>query len=247
MSKLKASTIMTPIGNAPPPAYLLGVKPEDLAHGISGEPADFVTPQLILLQAMSLACNRHDPTYIADAEPGDLGETGQLFKGVEGASVLHCGQRNSFPEFLPGRQGFVTVHAELPGDVEARPAENKSRQPVLVRRSSGNVIVPTRELFLLVEGEPAVMYASGSKHFFCRRWMTSIAQYRHPSGKPYPSYSRCWRLSTVQQHNALGHWFGLAFNDLGWAPEDLFKRARDFNRLVEGGGVRLSQPLADVA
>jgi hypothetical protein len=106
-------------------------------------------------------------------------------------------------------------------------------------------VVPTKEIYLIAFGEPCVMFAASSKLFFARRWMTAIVQYRHSSGRPFPSYARQWLLTTALIKGTLGSWYGLQFRDSGWAPEDLFHSAEEFNRLVESGRVRVAQDNAD--
>jgi hypothetical protein len=248
MTKSKDTTAMTSVGNAPPPVYLAGLPPDELGHGLPETAAGYLTPQAIVLQALSPQVSKHDPAYLEHAEPGDIAVPvlGKLYKGEVGVEAVLCAQRRSFSEFLPGRGGFVGSYDEPPNNVEKRLSEN-GRQTILVCRDSENVIEPTVNLYLLLAGEPVVMYASRSKLFFARQWSTACAQYKHPvAGKSFPSYARCWQLKTALIKRALGSWFTLAFDDLGWTPKDLFERARDFNRLAEAGGLRLSQPMADM-
>jgi hypothetical protein len=242
------SNVPVNISGTPPPSHLLNLPPEERSRGISNDTRDYVTPQFVLGQPMSQFCNKHNANYLPGAESGDtaIREIGRLYKGAEGVQAQHCGQRHRIAEFLPDRQGFVREHIEPPPGVIKRRSETGSKQELLFT-SDGNVLVPTRQVFLLLEArQPAVLYASSSLHFFCRRWMTAIAQYRYDNGDPCPSYARSWQLRTVWKENAWGGWFTLAFQDLGWADETAFKAAEAFNRLVEGGNLRLSQPSTDI-
>ena len=48
--------------------------------------------------------------------------------------------------------------------------------------------------------------------------------------------------------NALGKWFALQFEDLGWTtPMAEYQAAKEFNRFVEGGTLRIAAPTADAA
>jgi hypothetical protein len=244
MTNPKNTTAMTAVGNAPPPAHLLAIKPEDLDHNISDTPS--VPSQVLVMRGLSPGVNKHDAAYIPNAEPGDLviPTLGKVYKGEVGASVQLCLDRWSFPEFLPDRGGLVCVHDTPPGNLEKRGSEN-GRQQMLVCRDTNNIIEPTINLFLLIEGEPAVMYASRSKIYFAQRWLTAIRQYKHPSGKPFPPCSRCWQIKTALIKRTLGAWFSPTFTDNGWAPKDLFERGQELRRLVESGGMQLAQSVAD--
>jgi len=227
------------------PAHLRDAIAEDIGRGVSDQSADFAMQQLQVGQVTSPLVDKNDAAYVDGAEAGDLVLRDTLhpvYKGDEGLTVIHCGQITAWSEFLKGRQGFAGRHLECPDDVESRPADNGSKYPVLVRRSSGNVIVETREIYLLAEGTPCVLFCSGTKHRFAKRWMAWMAQFKAPDGRPLPSFSRRYRLVTVPTKNPLGKWYGLDFQDLGWTPLDQYQAARTFNKLVEGGGLRVAPP-----
>jgi hypothetical protein len=237
--------------NKPMPEDLAAATAAEVGQGVSNDPGDLATPQLKVAQSGSPECDPNDAAFIAGAEPGDLivlGSVLPVFKGETGVSALHCGQITTYSEFMPGRQGFVERHLECPDDVEARPAENGSKRSILIRRGSGNLITETREIYLIAQGTPCVLFCSGTKHGFARRWMTWIRQQKHPNGGVLPSYARRYRLFTVPAKNALGKWFALQFEDLGWTtPMAEYQAAKEFNRFVEGGTLRIAAPTADAA
>jgi hypothetical protein len=92
-AKLKTSTAMTPVGNAP--AYLASIKRENLGRGIAEpSPANYVTPQFIVPQQMSPIVDRHDAAYVEGVEPGSLGirELGLFAKGEEASPFFIAGR-----------------------------------------------------------------------------------------------------------------------------------------------------------
>src|SRR5262249_15476058 len=217
----------------------------DIGRGVSEQSADYALLQFQVAQTMSPVVDRNDAAYIDGCEPGDLvvrNSVHPVYKSNEGVTAIHCGQINAYSEFLQGRQGFVTRHLERPDDLEVRPAPKGSKRPVLVRRDSGNLVVETREVYLFVAGNPCVLFCSGSKHQFARQWMAWMAQFKAPDGRPLPSFARRYRLFTAPTKNVLGKWFMLKFEDLGWTPLDQYQAARAFNKLVEGGGLRIAPP-----
>jgi hypothetical protein len=144
-------------------------------------------------------------------------------------------------EWLPNRQGFAARHEEQPDDTEVRPAQDgSSKRPVLVR-ASGNIVADTRELYLLVDGQPYMLPCSSTLHTFAREWQSWFRQFRHPkTNAVLPSFARKYRLTTVPKANALGRWYGLKFIDLGWVDASEYANARAFNEFVEQGRQRIA-------
>jgi len=165
--------------------------------------------------------------------------------GVEGIIAIPCGMVHSYLEWLPGRQGFVARHAQLPDDVKRSPAADGGRRETLVRLN-GNVIQDTREFFLLIEGQPYMFPCYGTRHTFARRWQTHFQQFKHPkTGAVLPSFARKYRLTTVQASNALGRWFNVKFDDLGWVSDAEYRLAKELNTIVERGAMRVEMPTGE--
>jgi hypothetical protein len=143
---------------------------------------------------------------------------------------------------LPDRQGYVARHAEEPDDVEVRPAEGKSKRPVLMR-PNGNIIQDVRELYLLVDNQPFMLPCASTFHQFAREWQSYFRQWQHPqTGKVLPSFARRYKLVTVAKTNAMGKWFMPKFVDLGWVDKAEYANARAFHEFVEQGRQRIAPP-----
>jgi hypothetical protein len=235
MSNFLRSTSYTPLS-----PELEAVTEGMVGFGISGESTDYLTPQMKVMQSGS-----PDLDSIPGCEPGDIVIVNTPlppFKGESGVIVQHCGQIDTFSEFLPGRQGFVERHLKLPADIESRPATNGSKRPILIRKSSQNLVTETREVYLIASGVPCVLYASGTQHQFARKWMTFMAQQKRSDGRVAATFSRCYLLRTESRSNALGRWFGLTFEDAGPAPVEQIPAALEFYRFAQTGALRLSAP-----
>jgi hypothetical protein len=253
ISKQTTSTAIVASVDAPLPAFLADVGGKGVSPGISDQRDDYPTPTLSVAQAMSKWCDRNSADYIENCEPGDLvmpGSVRPLYKGADGITAIHCGQRHTWTPFLPNRQGIAGGrYLTCPSDVEQRKADTGSRRPILVQKSTGHIITETRELYLIADDVACVLFCSGTKHFFAKQWMAYLSRIRNPqTGGVMPSYSRRYRLYTVPTGNALGKWFGLKFQDEGWLEtKEQFETAVAFNKLVESGGVRTAGNLDDAS
>jgi hypothetical protein len=247
------SNSIVPVVDAPLPAFLADVGGKGVSAGISDQRDDYPTPTLSVAQAMSKWCDRNGADYLEGCEPGDLvlpGAVRPVYKGADGITALHCGQLHTWTPFLPNRQGIAGGrYLTCPSDVEQRKADNGSRRPILVQKSTGHVIVETREIYLIADGMVCVVFCSGTKHFFAKQWMAYLSQIRNPqTGGGMPSYSRRYRVYTVPTGNALGKWFGLKFQDLGWIEtREQFDIAEAFYKQVKAGAVRIAGNLDDVS
>jgi hypothetical protein len=126
-------------------------------------------------------------------------------------------------------------------------ASEGGRDRPTFKRANGNVIVDTREFYILVDGQPYLLPLHGTGHRFAREWTTRFHQYRHPkTGEVMPAFARRYTLVTVSAKNALGEWFGLRFIDnLGWVSVAEYEAAKTVNVMIEQGAFRVETPIAD--
>jgi hypothetical protein len=238
----------TPQGASLPSAAMLDTMAGDDDYGAVLGPEDRFAPRITVGQNNSPACDRSDPNYIEGANPGDFlihGDTKRAINGETGILVIPFHRQKAVLEWLPGRQGFVAHHLEIPADATT-PAANG--QDLL--RANGNIIQRVTEVFVLFENQPYVLTCASTKLTFDRQWATYLAQLRHPStGKVLPMFCRQFKLTTTPAHNALGRWFGLKFSDEGWVPEPAYHAAkaladiaRRSNRIGANGGTPAIAP-----
>jgi hypothetical protein len=232
------------------PAELHDIMARDSGRGVSTKAEDQLIPMLRVLQTNSPATNKRGSEYVPDAEPGDFflrGALQPIRSGVEGLDVINCGMRRTWNEFGPTRgTGFFGAHDRPPADVEIRKViEEGVEKPVLVRTSNNNVVVDTRQIFLLVDGQPYMLPLTGTGHTVAREWTSWLNQLKHPNGGLLPSYAHKYKLTTKPVSKASFRWFGLRFQDIGTVTVPEYHAARALAEIVERGAMRIETPIAD--
>jgi hypothetical protein len=118
------------------------------------------------------------------------------------------------------------------------------REREVMARANGNLIVDTREFYIMVDGDPYVFPCSSTKHTFARQWQTMFHRFKHPkTGKVMPAFAHKYRLSTVPTSNALGKWFGLKFEDAGTSSLDELRACITFSDAVMSGERKAEAPI----
>lgn len=235
------------------PEDLLDLTEQDAGLGVSFKQEDQLLPLIYILQSNSPATDKRGDAYIEGAEPGHFWMRNSIIPirdGVVGIEVIPCEMMRTWIEWLPNRQGFVTRHDAPPSDMVERIVKDDSgrEKMILVRSSNGNIIQDTREFFLLADGHPFDLPCTGTKHTFARQWQTMFHQFLHPkTGGVMPACSRRYRLTTVPMSNAIGKWFGLKFQDLGYIPRAEYEVAAHFAKAVKRGEKKAEAPIAGVA
>jgi hypothetical protein len=250
MSSLLKTTVLSPAIGEAMPATLLDRAAKDAGRGVSFDQADQLLPLIYLLQTNSPCCDRNSPDYLENAQAGDLwlrNAVDPIRDGTAGILVIPCGMDKVSIEWLPNRQGLVTVHADPPDDLQTRSDPNRNR-PGLVRANSGNIIEETRQFYVLCEGQPYILPCASTKNTFAREWNSYFRQFRHPrTGSVLPSFSRRYRLLTAPAHNAKGHWFAFKFADEGWVTPEEYDAAKALAEIIERGGRRGDYSKPDAA
>ena len=234
------------------PAELEKLTAADAGLGVSFDPGDQLSKLLYVLQTGSPQVASRSESHVDDAEPSDLylWGTSRIWKGATGISpVQHCGQMHSWIEWLPQRQGFVARHSQRPSDTESQIIKDEGyERSSLVRRSNGNIVQETREIYLLLEGAvPVMMPCASSFHRFAREWNTHLSQCTNPkTGAVLPSFVHRFRLYTTPTSDRRGHnWFIPAFEPLGFVSDAEYQAARAIAKLVEHGRQRVEMPVND--
>jgi hypothetical protein len=232
------------------PDELLGVTEEDAGFGVSFKQEDQLLPLIYVLQTNSPVVDKRGDFYIQGAEPGHFWLRNSLTPikdGVAGIDVIPCEMVRTWIEWLPNRQGFVARHDSPPPDMKTMTVrdDNGREKPILVRGNNGNIIQDTREFYLMVDGQPYVLPCSGTKHTFARQWQTMFHQFRHPkTNDVMPAFSRKYKLTTVPASNAIGKWFGLQFNLLGFVTKREYDAAKSLYLAVKRGEKRAEAPVS---
>jgi hypothetical protein len=187
---------------------------EDEGLGVSHDPSDQSQRLIRKLEPGSPACIPNDPARIPGAEPGMFLVLGEVHEDLKG--VLLCGIAHYYVEWLPGRQGFVTRHADLPTDVDISIERGVRGARKRIVRESGNIIQDTKYCYVLFKGEPFVLPLTGTGHQFARDWRTYAHKLKHPrTGGLLPIFAHRYRLYTVGNSVGQYHWHSIKFEDQG--------------------------------
>ena len=237
---------VVPVNNLPPD--YLNQLAADAGLGLSFKTEDQLWPLIYVLQGLSEIVDKRSAAYIVGAEPGHFwlkGAVNPIRDGKVGMDVIHCGMREAFLEWRPGRGGFVARHEQEPGDLKTQISKEGGREKeIKVRASNGNVIEDHREIYLLIDRSPFVLSCHSTQHTFAKTWNGYLRQLKDPrTGLELPSFAHHYRLRTIPTSNALGNWFGLVQDDLGWvASRADYDKARALALIVAGGGQRVEAP-----
>jgi hypothetical protein len=232
---------------------LLAVTEADAGMGVSFKQEDQLLPLIYILQTNSPVVEKRSEVHIEGAEAGHFWLRNSLtpiVDGEVGIEAIPCEMIRTWIEWLPNRQGFVARHNSPPEDMVERVQrdENGREKTVWIRSGNGNSIQDTREFFLLVNGQPFDLPCTGTKHTFARQWQTMFHQFKHPkTGNVMPSFSRKYRLTTVPMSNAVGKWFGLKFQDLGFVSKAEYDAGKSFHMAVKKGEKKGEAPIAGMA
>jgi hypothetical protein len=237
-----ASALTSVVDSASLSAEILDQLDQYAGAGVSDDIADQALPLLLLLQSNSPQVSKHDAAYVEGAEPGGWLAYGEYYDGVEGVEVIPTAQWHGYLEWRPNRGGLVGRHDKLPPRVELITVnENGRERKLLTNADTGNLLVDTREIYLLHDGRPLIFSCPSTRHKFAREWMTYFLKQKHPrSGKVLPCFARRYRLTTVPDRNQLGHWFAPKFIDLGLVTDiEELRKANALHEWVRDGGLRL--------
>lgn len=179
---------------------------------------DLIIPFIRILQALSPAVKKREPTYIEGAEEGMFINTAtdQLWDGDKGFRVIPCMYMPSFTEWEPGAQGnLVAVHGkkEPIGTVRDK-----------VRLTLGdNDITEATDFYVLQETEEggpwekAIISLSKTQFKKGRKWLTSITNERPLDENGVRQrdnlWYRSWHAKMVPESNDQGSWCGWKFRE----------------------------------
>ena len=220
---------------------------EDKAGGMQGMSSeDFAMPFLRVLGQLSPETNKRDAKYIQHAEPGMIFNTvtKQLFDGEQGVRVIPCGYKREYVEWSDRGEGTsapVAIHPVSSGIIKeaTRGSDWKDRLP------NGNYLENTASYFvLLMDCQGALISMKSTQLKVSRTWntMMNTIKMQGKDGLFTPaSYSHMYNLTTVQQSNDKGTWFGWEVNKVGPVEDaSLYEQAKAFAQNISKGDVEVT-------
>ena len=208
---------------------------QDQAGGMDGMgQGDFAMPFLRVLGQLSPEVNERDAKYVEGAKAGMIFNTvtKQAYDGVEGVNVIPCGYKREYVEWSDRGEGTsapVAIHSVASGIINdaTRGADYKDRLP------SGNYLENTASYFVMLpDMQQALITMKSTQLKVSRSWnsMMNSIKLQGKNGLFTPAaYSHVYKLSTVQQSNDKGTWFGWNIEKVGPVQDkNLYEAAKQF-------------------
>ena len=214
---------------------LTGMFEQDKAGGMDqmGQ-GDFAMPFLRVLGQLSPEVNERDAKYVEGAKAGMIFNTvtKQAYDGVEGVNVIPCGYKREYVEWSDRGEGTsapVAIHSVESGIIKeaTRGADYKDRLP------NGNYLENTASYFVMLDDmSQALITMKSTQLKVSRAWnsMMNSIKLKGKNGMFTPAaYSHVYNLSTVQQSNDKGTWFGWNVQKIGPVQDkNLYESAKQF-------------------
>ena len=205
---------------------------------------DFAMPFLRVLGQLSPEVNERDAKYVEGAKAGMIFNTvtKQAYDGVEGVNVIPCGYKREYVEWSDRGEGTsapVAIHSVASGIINdaTRGADYKDRLP------NGNYLENTASYFVMLpDMQQALITMKSTQLKVSRSWnsMMNSIKLQGKNGLFTPAaYSHVYKLSTVQQSNDKGTWFGWNIEKVGPVQDkNLYEAAKQFASSVSNVEVK---------
>ena len=205
---------------------------------------DFAMPFLRVLGQLSPEVNERDAKYVSGAKAGMIFNTvtKQAYDGVEGINVIPCGYKREYVEWSDRGEGTsapVAIHSVASGIINdaTRGADYKDRLP------NGNYLENTASYFVMLpDMQQALITMKSTQLKVSRSWnsMMNSIKLQGKNGLFTPAaYSHVYKLSTVQQSNDKGTWFGWNIEKVGPVQDkNLYEAAKQFASSVSNVEVK---------
>jgi hypothetical protein len=208
---------------------------------------DNIIPLIYILQKGSPQIEERSDNYVKGAKPGEfwIRGTDNIFSGTTGILVQPCAFLKCWIEWGPRRgDGFKGRHNFRPDDAREKQIKDEQGRPRIVwARPNGNIVVETREHYVLIDDDAFVIPFVSTGHTVSRTWMALMNQFRDSSGNPYDSFSRMYHLTTIRKEKDGNSWYMIKAADGGWVPtENQFDRGLSLHQAVMSGEKVADQP-----
>jgi len=220
----------------------------DASDGMDGLSAqDYAIPYLIILQKMSPQLDDMDV------------KAGQIFntvteEAVNEVTVIPCAYVRNFVEWVPREQGggLVGVHA-----INALPEHSRVDNKLMTK--TGNILVETANHYVITVSNKGIdrglITMTSTQLKKNRRWNSLMAGIKmtDANGQMFTParYSHMYKLTTIQEKNDQGSWFGWNIELLSpVSDQSIYALAKDFAAQVKSGAVQAGppqeEPVADI-
>ena len=225
---------------------LVGSFEEDAAAGFEGmNQEDFALPFLRLLTTTSPEIGEVD-----GAMPGMImnSVTGELFDGKKGILVVPTVYTRQYIEWAPRGTGSGAPIAIYPSTSDILSKTHREPGDNRDYLDNGNYIENTANHYVMVIDEsgvpsPALIVMKSTQLKKSRKWnsmmMSVKLQGQHGLYTP-PMYSQIYRLTTQQESNDKGKWYGWEIERVGSVEDpDVYRAAKEFAQSINAGEVKV--------
>lgn len=185
-------------------------------------------PFIRVLQQLSPQCKKNKPEYIEGAEPGMFYNNVTNITITPPMKVVVGRFDRTFIEWKPDRGGFVAAH--VPEDFERRLRAGEFRRNERGQYydpETDNIFQDTYVYYVLLpemlEEGICLLSLSSTQLKEARRWNRLLTSTFIPgTGRRALPYHMVWSLTTPEQSNDKGDWFGLKVDFVGFVnPQTL--------------------------
>ena len=207
---------------------------------------DLALPFLKVLGQLSPEVNKRDGKYVEGAEPGMILNTvtNEIFDGTKGIDVLPVFYERKYVEWQDrgeGKGSPVAIH-NADSDIVSTTTRDKSFKD---RLPNGNYLENTASHFVLMLGQnpcTALITMKATQLKTSRKWNTMMMgiklQGKNGLFTP-PTYSHVYKLTTVQQSNDKGTWFGWDVAKVGPIQDKaMYVQAKSFSENISKGAIQ---------
>ena len=189
----------------------------DAAPNFSAD--DIMIPRLSILQQMSPQVNKRDGSYVEGAEPGFIYDSVSMsvVDGAIGLAVVPVTYRRAYIKWKLNRGGFV---ADLE-DASCLDDCTRGERGEYFTPDGEDEIVVTAEYVVLVLADgsfsPALLSMAKSQIKKSRQWNSIMHRLKiSVDGKTItpPMFFNAYQLSSVEESNDQGSWFGWSVRSL---------------------------------
>lgn len=210
---------------------------------------DFAIPFLVILQPLSPQLQPGNAEFIEDARPGMILNTvtRELATAVR---VIPVRYTRTFTEWVPrdaggGFRGERGADAVEEFDRLRDPTTGRAKLP------NGNDLVDTRNFYVLIIDDkdmpsPAIVSMSSTQIRKARQWMQIMNGTMLPGrdGRAFrpPMYSSVFILTSSQQENKKGKWYGWSIRRHGFVQDtDQYQSASLFNKQISVNAITVDR------
>jgi hypothetical protein len=234
------------------PAHLAAKLAASAGRGVSTAREDNILPLVYVLQKGSPCVDERNEGYVKGAKPGEFWVRGteKVISGKDGWLVQPCAFLKCWIEWGAKRgDGFKARHPERPDEAQEKMIkDDQGRDQMAWVMPNGNVVVETREHYVLDGADAYVIPMTSTQHTVSRGWMALMNQFRDDAGRPLDSFARVYRLTTVQREKDTNKWYVTKVVDAGWVETaEQYDRGAALYQAVMSGEKVAETPDDDVS